>query len=252
MSESVDIWHGSVPADQGSASFFRQYLSDDELARADRFRFPDLRLKFAQRRGILRFVLAQYLGLPPADIRFETNSFGKPFLGAEFKQSNIQFSLSHSQDRMVIAINRGCHLGIDVEVIRDGIDNIGLAESFFATEDVHCIRSKTGTDLQQRAFFDIWTGKEAYIKALGAGLSIPLDQFSIDMELERPRLRYARHRSESYPEVLDTAHWHFERLCLDGGESACLAVIGQAAPLAVYNFEALAIDSASTYAKLKP
>jgi 4'-phosphopantetheinyl transferase len=251
MSDVVDIWHGLVPADQGAADFFRQFLSDDELARADRFRFPDLRCKFAQRRGILRFVLSRYLKLPPAELRFEMNSYGKPFLTPAVNQTGIQFSLSHSQDRMVIAVTRGSLLGIDIEVVRDGIDNLGLAESFFAAEDVQCIRSKANVDSQRRAFFDIWTGKEAYIKALGAGLSIPLDQFSIDMELEKPRLRYARHRCEGSSQLPNLMDWYFEQLGLDDNESACLAVIGAVPSISVQNFEGLDLDWSSGSAKLR-
>ncbi len=222
--ETIDIWHGSIPANAAHAMRYRQILSEDELARADRFRFPELQQKFAQRRGVLRVVLAGYLQTSPETIRFRTNAHGKPFLCEQCNDIGLQFSLSHSKDRMLIAVTRDRNVGIDVEVIRQEIDDVGLAKSFFAPEDVNFIISQSELIRRRRCFFEVWTGKEAYVKAIGEGLSIPLDQFSIDLDSNPPLLRYANHQSQ-LPNVR-CSDWMFAKLNLQPEETACLAYTG--------------------------
>lgn len=220
----IDIWHGDVVANSKDALHMRSLLTNDELDRADRYRFEGLQQLFVQRRGILRIVLGEYLQLPPAAIRFRMNAYGKPFLCEQCNAIGLQFSVSHSKDRLLIAVTLGSQIGVDIEVIRQDLDFIGLAKSFFAQEDIADILSQNDEAGGRKRFFEIWTGKEAYVKAIGEGLSIPLDEFSIDMLPAQPILRYAKHKSQL--DGVDYCNWNFEKLQLNKTESACIAYHG--------------------------
>ena len=167
-----------------------QFLSADEHARAARFAFPDDRARYIAAHDALRRLLARRMGVAPQDLVFGQSDHGKPFAGVA---NPPDFSLSHSAELAAVAIaprtgGRTCGIGIDIEAVR-AVD-IALAEEFFAAEEVRELKRirKQGGDWIG-AFFQLWTGKEAVVKAIGTGLSTPLDEFALCLH---PSLRLTR------------------------------------------------------------
>ena len=124
----------------------------------------------------------------PESISLEYNPWGKPALAAGFADSDIRFNLSHSHGVAAYAIARGREVGVDVEMLRPDFASGGIAERFFSRTEIESLRSLP-REHQTRAFFVCWTRKEAYVKALGCGLSIDLGSFDVSLRPEeRPAL----------------------------------------------------------------
>ena len=160
-------------------------LSPAERERLDRFRIADHRRRFQIGHGALRAILGGYLGVDPRGIEFRRGPRGKPYLAAE----GPFFNLSHSGKLALIAVG-GVELGLDLEKVRhlERFDEIGrrhFSESEFAALDA------LEGDARQLAFYRCWTRKEAYIKALGEGLSMPLDTFDVSL-CDTPKLLACR------------------------------------------------------------
>jgi len=151
-------------------------LSADELDRAARFRFPHLRDSFTIARATLRALLAAYLDVSPHAIRFAYNAFGKPSL--EWPTGGFEFNVSHSGNLAVYAFGRCAALGVDVEEVREMEDALEVARRFFAPAEVADLESAAAAE-RQRLFFTCWVRKEAFVKARGEALSIPLDSFRV-------------------------------------------------------------------------
>ena len=128
-------------------------------------------------RGSLRLLLGAFLRLPADTLRFEYNEFGKPKL-ISTQEQGLQFNVSHSGDLVLIAITKGRAVGLDVEKIRTDIDLDGVAARFFSIDENTRLASLAGP-AKYEGFFTCWTRKEAYLKAHGGGLSLPLDQFDV-------------------------------------------------------------------------
>lgn len=168
----VDVYWTDLDADAGPVSCLLDLLDGPERARADRFRFERDRHRFILRRGRLRTLLAGHLGCNPVAIQFTQNSFGKPALHG----SDLQFNVSHSQGVALIAVARGAELGCDIERCDERIDVNGTAGSLFAPGELRMLE-RLPPRQRQGGFFRCWTRKEAYVKALGLGLSHRLDGF---------------------------------------------------------------------------
>jgi 4'-phosphopantetheinyl transferase len=153
-------------------------LSPDEQARAARFRSPLHRDRFAVAHGRLREILAARLQVPPASLRFDTGEHGKPHLSGEHAPSGLQFNLSHSDDRGLVGWAEGRHLGVDIELWRPLGDEAALVRRFFSPAENAAYAALAESERTQ-GFFECWTRKEAYIKAVGRGLGLPLDSFDV-------------------------------------------------------------------------
>jgi 4'-phosphopantetheinyl transferase len=134
-------------------------------------------------RGALRTILSGYLGVNPTLIAFDYGPQGKPFLAVT--ASDIRFNVTHSHELALIAVSRNRELGVDVECVRPFTWKEQTPEHFFSLREVAALRLLPD-DIQQSAFFACWTRKEAYIKARGGGLSIPLDGFDVSVEPNEP------------------------------------------------------------------
>lgn len=157
----------------------RPLLAADEIARADRFHFAKDRNHYLVARGLLRKLLAAYLGIGPTELRFVYAEKGKPSLEAS-QQGEINFNLAHSKARAIYAFSRGRELGVDLEFIREDLAGEQIAERFFSEREIDQLRTVPAA-LRKQAFFNCWTRKEAYIKARGEGLSMPLHQFDVSL-----------------------------------------------------------------------
>jgi 4'-phosphopantetheinyl transferase len=161
-------------------------LSPDERGRADRFAFSDLRRRFVVGRGALRSILARYTGTPAAAIRFRYGPRGKPALDQTPHRDAVRFNLANSHELALVGVARGRELGIDVEWTgRPITDPEQIAEQFFSPAERAALRA-IPPPLRLDAFYTCWTRKEAYIKALGDGLALPLDAFDVSLAPDAP------------------------------------------------------------------
>lgn len=175
--EYIDLWRVRLGT-LGSHEHFRSILDPQELERANRFRFPHLRDNFVLSHVALRKILARYLEIPPQDVRFDLGKHGKPEIRGSLNYGRVQFNLSHSGDWAVVAITQGREVGVDIETFRSDVNHLELARNYFSERECQSLLALPA-DKQARAFFVCWTQKEAFLKALGDGLSYPLSQFSV-------------------------------------------------------------------------
>ena len=182
--EEVHVWQAGLEMSAGWLDELRATLSADELTRAAHFHFARDRARFVAAHGIVRDILGRYLEVAPARLEFSSNEYGKPALAGDFRDS-LSFNLSHSGDLVVIAIARGREVGIDVELYAPDRADQAVAANYFSPAEVARLRA-VPESLRARAFFNCWTRKEAYIKARGMGLSIPLDSFDVSLAPDEP------------------------------------------------------------------
>jgi 4'-phosphopantetheinyl transferase len=174
----VDVWKIDVARTHGGVEPYRRVLSPDEVERADRFRFERHQRTFTLARAAMRQILGGYLGLPPQRLAFRYGAEGKPELGGDLGNSGIRFNLSHSGEVVLLAVTQGLTVGVDVEFVDSRFASQAVAEQFFSKSEVHLLQALPQVD-RLDAFFACWTRKEAYVKALGGGLWIPLDSFDV-------------------------------------------------------------------------
>lgn len=185
----IDLWRVRLGKSEGNDQDLRSILASQELDRADRFRFPHLRNDFVLSHAALRTILARYLKVPPQDIRFYTGEYGKPEISSPLNHTNLQFNLSHSGEWAIIAVTQDRAVGVDVEKFRSDVNHLDLAHRYFSEREYQSLLALP-VDERESAFFICWTRKEAFLKALGEGLSYPLSQFSVTISAENPGLEH--------------------------------------------------------------
>jgi 4'-phosphopantetheinyl transferase len=162
----------------------REQLCVEELARERKFRFPDDLRRFVATRALLRTCLSRYVDLRPADWRFELNAFGKPSVTHDdLTVRRLRFNISHTRGLIVLAIGLDHGMGVDVECPDRAVSPLSLANRYFTPREVDDL-SHLQAQAQLKRFFEYWTLKEAYIKARGDGLSVPLDRFGFRFDGE--------------------------------------------------------------------
>ena len=139
---------------------------------------------FVLARGLMRTVLASYLGCQCHEVRFAANDYGKPILHADAGHPSLQFNLTHSRGAAALAVSWHCEVGIDVEERHRQVEYLALAQRFFAAAEARHLQ-QLRDEHRGDAFFAIWTLKEAFVKGIGRGLSFPLDAFCFDLEVNR-------------------------------------------------------------------
>ncbi|MBZ5683742.1 MAG: 4'-phosphopantetheinyl transferase superfamily protein [Acidobacteriia bacterium] len=214
-SGAVHLWQRRLDAPGAEVSACYELLSIEEQERARRFRVERPRNEFVLTRGTLRSLLAQYLGSTPQDIRFRYAGHGKPALEGE---SGLSFNVSHTNGLALMAFVKQRAIGVDVENVGREVEAERLAERFFSEHERQALRPLGGDELQA-AFFRCWTRKEAYIKAKGEGLSLPLHQFDVSIvEGDRDALLATR------PDADEAARWTICDIPIGSGFAAAVAV----------------------------
>ena len=133
-------------------------------------------------RGVLRLLLGRYLATRPENVRFDYGSHGKPALAGEQRASSLRFNASHSGELALYAFVHDYEVGVDVEYIKEDFATEEIAERYFTTREVNTLLALAKAD-RPAGFFRFWARKESYIKAIGKGLSHPLNQFDVSMEI---------------------------------------------------------------------
>ena len=219
--DEVQLWRVDLEAIGGDGSRWQELLSVDESARAAQFHFPRDRQRFVAARGLLRTILAGYLATNPSSLNFSYSKRGKPSLGPAHAGSKVTFNISHSGGVALLAFTRGREIGVDVEQVRRDFDLEAIARRFFSAHEQNQLAALPA-DEKGEAFFRCWTRKEAYIKATGDGLSLPLNQFDVSLAAgEKNALRATR------PDATEAGQWLLEDVPGGSGYVAALCVRGQ-------------------------
>ena len=176
----IHVWPVPLDPPPEEVRSLERLLAPDEIQRAYRFRFDRHRRRFIVGRGMLRSLLGAYLQRDPAALTFTYGPKGKPALDEEAGAGALKFNLSHSSELGLYGLVLDEELGIDVERLRPMPDAEQIAERFFSQSERETLRT-VPEEKKANAFFHCWTRKEAYIKATGDGLSMPLDRFDVTL-----------------------------------------------------------------------
>jgi 4'-phosphopantetheinyl transferase len=179
----LHVWSGAL---QIPESLAMECLSTQERERAARFASTAPRRRYVAGRAILRGLLDRYTGIPARDIVFGYQSQGKPFLKTADNGPELRFNLSHSGDLALFAFSRTQAVGIDLEYLRPVEEAELIARRTFSRIEYEQLMMVEGVHARLHAFYSCWTRKEAFIKALGTGLSFPLDHFAVSIGADKP------------------------------------------------------------------
>ena len=214
--DEVHVWHANL--DEHEAGPLKALLTEDEVSRADRFHFAKDRNHYTVARGLLRKLLAGYLAKSASDLRFAYAEKGKPAL--DEGQQSLNFNLAHSHGCVIYAFSRGREVGVDLEFKREGLEAEKIAERFFSPPEIVALRALP-LELRRQAFFDCWTRKEAYIKARGDGLSLPLDRFDVSLAPGEAAALLRNHQDPA-----EVTRWTMQSIPVPVGYVAALVVEG--------------------------
>ena len=210
----VHLWRASLDCEEAVLRRLETSLSAEEKSRAAKFVFAADRDHFIAARGILRELLAKYLHDSASAVKITYGRHGKPTLSSSDLDCSLHFNLSHSRGLAVYAFSMRREVGIDLEPIRSDFATEDIAERFFSPAEIKELASLPAP-LKAKGFFQCWTRKEAYIKARGEGLQIPLDSFSVALTPGEPeQLRSA-----------DSARWSLR--AFQPAEGYAGAVVGE-------------------------
>jgi 4'-phosphopantetheinyl transferase len=218
--QQVHIWKADLQVGPRGLDELVSVLTADERARAERFHFARDRRRFIARRGYLRRLTGRYLGSAPDDVRFSHSAAGKPFLSRDCGGNELSFNMSDSGELAVYAFTlaeTSPTIGIDVERIEPAVARERIANHFFSAYEIATLRTLPAAE-QIQGFFNCWTRKEAYLKAIGDGLALPLDQFDVSLTPGEPveLLRAAG--------GTNTSHWVLRELNVGCSYAAAVAI----------------------------
>ncbi|GAB4438026.1 MAG: 4'-phosphopantetheinyl transferase superfamily protein [Anaerolineae bacterium] len=220
--DEIHVWRAALDQPAAQVAQFARLLASDEQLRANRFHFERDQQRFIVGRGILRTILGRYLGCDGSEFQFSYGARGKPALTNPIAEPPLYFNPAHSGGLMVIVLASNQELGVDVEQIRPIADMEQIVQRFFAPSEQAAL---LGLPVEQRqeAFFNGWTRKEAYLKALGDGLARPLDQFCVSLVPGEPARLLSIREDEA-----DASHWFLRSFHPAPGYVAAVAVRGHA------------------------
>ncbi len=217
---TIEVWNIDLSTVWNQRADCRKILNSAEQKRAAQFIKPADAERFILCRGLLRRTLAGYLEKPPAGLCFDHNENGKPFLDG----SKLNFNVSHSRDRLLIAVTAGRAVGVDIEFRRDEIQMDSIADRWFAPEERAFFQ---GSEKPQETFFELWSKKEAYVKALGEGIFRELNSFAVPLG-----------EPAGFPTIgiydasgVANKEWFFQTLEIDPAYAA--AIVSEAPPVPV-------------------
>ena len=217
----VHVWQADLDALTLRAEPSQVRLSKDEQQRAGRFQFARDRKRYVTGRQFLRALLSAYLKTNLMGVGFHYSPIGKPSLGTGHSASGIRFNLSHSDKMVVVAFVEGREIGVDVEKIHRDIPIKEIAGRFFSKAEQAAF-AEVPEELKHEAFFRCWTRKEAFVKAKGEGLFLPLDQFDVSLLPGHPPQLLA-----TRPDPEEQSRWSMSELNVGREYAAALVVEGE-------------------------
>lgn len=228
LSESeVHVWHLAASEQQRDLLKYTNCLSAREKDRSNRLKLKKDHLSYVTRHVFLRKVLACYLAIDCNEIKFTENEYGKPLIDNSVNSQALQFSLSKSNDHVLLAIAQNQLIGCDIEHRSEILDYTAIISNFFSAQEIKFILHNSD---QRTSFFDYWAAKEAYIKARGEGLSLPLDQFTLHIDNNGDVCMLENHVAPG-----DVEKWHTRRLKVAAGFSAAISIAGKISTLQLIN-----------------
>ena len=228
--DEVHVWRIALNRPIEDVQGLQTLLASEEISRADRFRFEKDRRRFVVVRGLLRVILGRYLDLKPGQLGFVYGDYGKPALAPAPATRGLSFNLSHAHELALVAVTRDRQIGIDLEHMRPIPEMEQIAERIFSPQEKEMFRALPGAE-KLEVFFHCWTCKEAYIKARGEGLSLPLDRFQVV-----PILGEAAPLLSLDGDPQEASRWSLRKLIPAPGYVAALAVEGQGWSLAQWRY----------------
>ena len=223
LARDIHVWRFSLLA--APPHDISEYIEDADQARADRFVFACDKDKFLRARYVTRKLLGHYLDIDPKILRLCSNKHGKPLLPAH---QGISFNLSHAGNRGLFAIGKGIEIGVDIEELRIPADLRGLANSIFSVEEIRALGGLPDSELRS-TFFTCWTRKEAYLKALGVGLTIEPSSITVGVTPDRRQIGVLGNARSNFVEVTSIAH--------EGNYCAALAAVGGYSTHRLFDFD---------------
>jgi 4'-phosphopantetheinyl transferase len=222
--DTVQVWAFVLDGPPEFVALCRSLLSPEEQQRADRFVFERDRVRHTVAHALLRQLLSRYCSsdssVSPRSLRFSTTHTGKPSL--QFPAVPLQFNLSHSEDRALLAVSSGFALGADIEKVRTNIEALAISQHYFFGSERDDIARATEA-ARAETFFRYWVAKEAVLKAQGIGLGFPLDRF---------RVAFEEQTNSATVETLDperlAPEWRVKLLSCEDGWVAAVAAAGTA------------------------
>ena len=226
-SGQVHLWAANLDVTPATLEHYASCLAPPEANRAARFYFERDRNRFIAGRGWLRTLLADYAQTGPRSIEFDYGANGKPRLGGRFVPMGLEFNLAHCENLALLAIARGQPLGVDVERVRPIADADQLVSQFFSPRE-NAAFQQLSPDQKPNAFFNLWTRKEAWLKAIGEGIAHSLSLVEVSFLPGEPA------RLLAAPPTLSEACWTLQELAPAQGFVGALA-----SPEVVQSFHAL-------------
>ena len=227
----VHVWRASLLADADELAALHAILSAEEQARAARFRYAIHRDRFIAGRGIQRRLLARYLDADAAVLRYRLAAHGKPSLDGAEAASGIRFNVTNAEDGLLVAVARGREVGVDLEPLHRAVDRDAVARRFFSIPENQVYDTIAEAE-RDAAFFTCWTRKEAYIKAVGDGLTMPLDCFDVTLRPGEPARLLATRGDAG-----QAARWTMRALDPGPGWLAALVVEGSDLDLRLFDWD---------------
>ena len=181
---NVHIWRIELDVAAFDTDVWQNRLSLMEQARAEKFKFHKDRRRFIVAHAALRHILSSYLEDGSEHLNFVDGPNGKPKLAAPFDLNGVEFNLSHSHEKALLAVADGAEVGVDIEFVRADFEFHEIAMHFFTAREIAALDALPPA-LQRHAFYKCWTSKEAFLKAKGTGLSGELDEVEITLDGQR-------------------------------------------------------------------
>jgi len=227
----IHVWRAPLNVSEETLQLFAECLAPDEETRAARFHFDQHRNYFVAGRGWLRTIISSYLKTTPVTLHFSYSSYGKPSL--DEGTIRLRFNVAHSGEFALYAFALGRDIGVDIELINPEFASEEIAKQFFSANEVTALLEFPASE-RPHAFFDCWTRKEAFIKAQGMGLSLPLDQFEVSLKHDEPALLRTNW------DLTEAPRWSLMNIAVATEYAAALAV-----PAGAYCLKHFHIDEAS-------
>lgn len=227
----VHVWRASLKLPGPEVQALHHSLTKEELERADRFHFQRHRAHFIVARGLLRTILSRYLKIEPRRLRFRYGPKGKPELAGDTSRRGLRFNISHSHGLALYAVTDDRQIGVDVERIRPDVTGEKIAERFFCPREAATLR-ELPAEVRQQAFYTCWTRKEAYLKAIGKGITLRLDQFEVSVTPGEPAVLLSINGDPK-----EASYWSLKELAPEPGYVGALAVKGHGLDLRCWRWE---------------